>query len=55
LIAKLEWLGGMGIQTVLGWVVGVERIRPIEIIGRDVIPAVAELGPARPPAAIATR
>ena len=53
-IEKLEWLGGMGIQTVLGWVIGVDRIRPLEIMGREVIPAVAELGPPRPPTAVAT-
>jgi hypothetical protein len=36
----------MGIETVFGWVVGVDRIEPIEIMGREVIPAVASLGPA---------
>ena len=45
----------MGIETVIGWVVGVDRIRPIEIIGREVIPAVAELGPRRPPTTVAAR
>lgn len=43
LIGRLRWLGGMGIETVLGWVVNVDRIRPLEIMGREVIPAVAEL------------
>jgi hypothetical protein len=33
----------MGIQKVFGRVVGDYRIEPIEIMGRDVIPAVAEL------------
>jgi hypothetical protein len=37
----------MGIETVFGWVVGVDRITPIETMGREVIPAVAELGPRR--------
>jgi F420-dependent oxidoreductase-like protein len=55
LIEKLEWLGGLGIETVIGWVVGVDRIRPIEIMGREVIPAVAGLGPRRPPATVAAR
>lgn len=41
---QLRWLDGMGIQTVLGWVVGVDQITPIEIMGREVIPAAAELG-----------
>ena len=43
LIGKLRWLASMGIQTVFGWVVGVEQIKPLEIMGREVIPAVAEL------------
>jgi hypothetical protein len=34
----------MGVQTVLGWVVGMDRISPIDVMGRDVIPAVAEFG-----------
>ena len=45
LIGKLTWLAGMGIETVFGWVVGVDRLKPLEIIGREVIPAVASLGP----------
>ncbi|WP_376795472.1 TIGR03560 family F420-dependent LLM class oxidoreductase [Thermogemmatispora sp.] len=43
LIGQLRWLASMGIETVFGWVVGVERIEPLEIMGREVIPAVAEL------------
>ncbi len=43
LIGQLRWLAGMGIQTVIGSVVGVERREPLEIIGRQVIPAVADL------------
>ena len=43
LLGQLRWLGGLGIQTVLGWVVGMEQIRPLEIMGREVIPAAAEL------------
>jgi alkanesulfonate monooxygenase SsuD/methylene tetrahydromethanopterin reductase-like flavin-dependent oxidoreductase (luciferase family) len=45
LIGKLQWLAGMGIETVFGWVVGVDRIEPIEIMGREVIPAAAAFGP----------
>jgi alkanesulfonate monooxygenase SsuD/methylene tetrahydromethanopterin reductase-like flavin-dependent oxidoreductase (luciferase family) len=41
LLSKLERLAGMGIEMVSGWVVGVDRITPIEIIGREVIPAAA--------------
>ena len=43
LVGQLRWLAGMGIQSVFGWVVGVDQIAPIEVMGRDVIPAVAEL------------
>jgi len=43
LIEQLRWLSGMGIETVYGWVVGVDRITPLEIMGREVIPAAAEL------------
>jgi len=43
LLGKLRWLAGMGIETVFGWVVGVDQIAPIEIMGREVIPAAAEL------------
>jgi F420-dependent oxidoreductase-like protein len=42
-VDKLRWLAGMGIQSVFGWVVGVDRITPLEVIAREVIPAVAEL------------
>jgi F420-dependent oxidoreductase-like protein len=41
LVGKLRWLGGMGIETVFGWVVGVDRMKPIEVMGREVIPALA--------------
>ena len=40
-VEKLRWLAGMGIETVFGWVVGVDQITPIEIMGREVIPEVA--------------
>jgi alkanesulfonate monooxygenase SsuD/methylene tetrahydromethanopterin reductase-like flavin-dependent oxidoreductase (luciferase family) len=43
LIGQLRWLASMGIQTVLGVVPEVYRIEPLEIIGRAVIPAVADL------------
>ena len=42
-VERLRWLAGMGIQSVLGWVVGVDRIRPLEVMAREVIPAVVEL------------
>jgi F420-dependent oxidoreductase-like protein len=43
LMEKLRWLASLGIETVFGWVVGMERITPIEIMGREVVPAAAEL------------
>ena len=43
LLGQLRGLSSMGAQTVLGWVVGMDQITPIEVMGRDVIPAVAEL------------
>jgi hypothetical protein len=43
-IDQLRWLADLGVETVIGWVVGVDRITPIEIMGREVIPAAADLG-----------
>jgi F420-dependent oxidoreductase-like protein len=43
LIGHLRWLEGMGVQTVIGVVPRVDRITPLEIIGREVIPAAAAL------------
>jgi F420-dependent oxidoreductase-like protein len=43
LIGQLGWLARMGIQTVIGSVKDVDQIEPLEIIGREVIPAVQEL------------
>jgi len=45
LIGRLRWLASMGIETVMGSVPGVERLEPLEIIGRELIPAVADLRP----------
>jgi F420-dependent oxidoreductase-like protein len=42
-IGGLRWLAGMGVETVIGFVPNVDRIEPLEIIGREVIPAVADL------------
>jgi F420-dependent oxidoreductase-like protein len=42
-VDQLRWLASMGVQTVLGWVVGVDQITPLEVMGREVIPAVATL------------
>jgi F420-dependent oxidoreductase-like protein len=43
LIGQLRWLSEMGIETVLGFVPRVDRISSLEIIGREVIPVVANL------------
>jgi F420-dependent oxidoreductase-like protein len=43
LIESLRWLSGMGIETVIGVVPNVDRIMPLETIGREVIPAVVDL------------
>ena len=45
LIGRLRWLASMGVETVIGAVPGVERLEPLETIGREVIPAVADLRP----------
>lgn len=42
-VAKLRWLGSMGIETVFGWVVGVDKITPLEVMGREVIPAISQI------------
>ena len=43
LVEQLRWLAGFGIQTVFGAVPHVDRIAPLEVIGREVIPVVADL------------
>ena len=43
LVGQLRWLSGMGVETVIGVVPNVDKITPLEVIGREVIPAVADL------------
>jgi F420-dependent oxidoreductase-like protein len=43
LVGQLRWLAGMGIETAIGFVPNVDRISPLEIIGEEVIPAVADV------------
>src|SRR5919199_560903 len=43
LIEGLRWLAGMGVEAVIGVVPEGDRITPIEIIGREVVPAAADL------------
>ena len=43
LIEHLRSLAGMGIQTVFGPITHADRITPLEAIGREVMPAVADL------------
>ncbi|MFL5797274.1 MAG: hypothetical protein ACJ77A_04995 [Actinomycetota bacterium] len=44
-IEQLRGFAGMGIETVIGWVVGVDRIEPLEVMAREVIPAAMEMEP----------
>jgi len=43
IIEELRGLAALGVQTVIGSVKGVWRLTPLEIIGREIIPAVADL------------
>jgi F420-dependent oxidoreductase-like protein len=43
LLGQLRWMAGMGIRAVIGFVPGIDRITPLEILGREVIPAIADL------------
>jgi F420-dependent oxidoreductase-like protein len=43
LVGQLRWLASMGIQTVIGMVPRIQQIRPLELLGQKVIPAVADL------------
>jgi F420-dependent oxidoreductase-like protein len=43
IIHTLERFAEFGIQTVIGAVIGAERLTPLEIMGNEVIPAVADL------------
>jgi F420-dependent oxidoreductase-like protein len=43
LLGQLRWLASMGMQTVLGVVPHVDRITPLQVIGHEVLPVVADL------------
>jgi F420-dependent oxidoreductase-like protein len=43
LVEQLRWLGGMGVETVIGVVPRVDKVTPLEVIGSEVVPAVADL------------
>ncbi|MBV9848032.1 MAG: LLM class F420-dependent oxidoreductase [Kutzneria sp.] len=43
IIDRLGELSGLGIHTVIGSVADLWRVRPVEVIGSEIIPAVAEL------------
>lgn len=43
LLGQLKWMAGMGIQTVIGSIRSVHEIEPLEVMGREVIPAAAEI------------
>ncbi|MBF6299717.1 hypothetical protein IU459_19545 [Nocardia amamiensis] len=42
LVGTLKRLADIGIDMVIGRVTGMDAISPLEVIGREVIPAVAE-------------
>ena len=42
-IEHLRWLAGMGIETVIGFVPNADRITPLEVMGNEVIPALADI------------
>jgi F420-dependent oxidoreductase-like protein len=39
----LRWLAGMGIETAIGSVPHIDRIKPLEIIGEKLVPAAAQI------------
>jgi len=43
LIGQLRWRASPRIDAVYGWVVGADQITPLELMGLEVIPAVADL------------
>jgi len=43
ILTDLEGLAALGVQEAIGSVTGVERIRPLEILGSQVIPQIADL------------
>jgi alkanesulfonate monooxygenase SsuD/methylene tetrahydromethanopterin reductase-like flavin-dependent oxidoreductase (luciferase family) len=46
-IGKLRWLAGMGIETVVARIDGIDQRRPLELLARHVVPAAAEIEAAR--------
>jgi F420-dependent oxidoreductase-like protein len=54
-IEQLRPLAALGVDTVIGWVVGADRITPIETMGREVIPAVAAFPTSATAPAVADR
>lgn len=44
LLGQLKWLADQGIDLVIGRVAGVDDLAPLELLGREVIPAAAEFG-----------
>jgi alkanesulfonate monooxygenase SsuD/methylene tetrahydromethanopterin reductase-like flavin-dependent oxidoreductase (luciferase family) len=43
LVGQLRWLAGMGVETAIGMVPNADEISPLEVIGREVVPAVKDL------------
>ncbi len=44
-IKGLHWLASMGIETAIGSVPNIDRIKPLEILGEKVVPAAAKISP----------
>jgi hypothetical protein len=43
ILAELERLASLGVQEAIGGVIDAQKIRPLEILGSQVIPQVADL------------
>jgi alkanesulfonate monooxygenase SsuD/methylene tetrahydromethanopterin reductase-like flavin-dependent oxidoreductase (luciferase family) len=43
LLGQLRWLASMGIETVIGMVPRIHQVKPLELLGQKVIPAVVDL------------
>jgi F420-dependent oxidoreductase-like protein len=43
LVGQLRWLGSMSVETVIGMITSVDRVTPLEVMGREVVPEIADL------------
>jgi len=51
-IKGLHWLASMGIETAIGSVPNIDRIKPLEILGEKVVPAAAKIAPQQIPSPV---